>query len=214
MRARSFVSELRSELKQVNEQIEKHPYIKDAESGALPLERLKLFVENQYYIVHHDMRSLALMAGRASRDDEVNYFSRLGQGDLLAFRELIKLGEELGTPLRDFNEMRILPSAVAYTHYLAWLSLYAGTGEQVAAIIINLPVWGRACGRLAAALERRYNVTSTGFLRGFAEPPGWIEEEGIAILEKYLPDAEGRVRLAAKMIQSYELGFWDALYRG
>lgn len=63
-------------------------------------------------------------------------------------------------------------------------------------------------------MERRYNVTSTGFLRGFAEPPGWIEEEGIAILEKYLPDAEGRVRLAAKMIQSYELGFWDALYRG
>lgn len=214
MRARALVNSLRSELEVLNSKIENHPFLDEAEKGRLPLDRLRLFVENQYYIVQHDMRSLALMASRAQQADEVDYLSRLQKGDLMAYQELLKLGEEIGTPLREFSEMRILPGAAAYTHYLAWLALYAGTGEQVAAIIVNLPVWGRACGRLASALESRYGVRSTGFLRGFATPSSWIEEEGEHIIERYLPGSEKNIRQAAKMIQAYELGFWDSIYSG
>ncbi|MEM0382041.1 MAG: TenA family transcriptional regulator [Nitrososphaerota archaeon] len=214
MRGRAFIEELRRELQELNRRVEEHPYLSEAEGSLLPKKKLRLFVENQYYIVYHDLRSLALMVSRASNSDEAEYLSRLQEGDLMAFQQLIKLGEELEVPFRGLSGLRILPAAVSYTHYLAWLALYASTAEQVAALIVNLPVWGQACGRLASALKKNYSVKSTGFLDAFAQPPAWIEEEGARIIERYLPGVEERARMAARMIQSYELSFWDAIYSG
>lgn len=212
--AHSLVSAVRRELEDVNKRVENHPYLIDAEKGALPRHRLKLFVENQYYIVYHDLRSLSIMVSRASTHQEAEYLSRLQGGDIEAFRELLKLGEELDAGFRQFHEMSILPQAVSYTHYLAWLSIYGATVEHVAALIVNLPVWGRACSRLASALRNRYGIKSLGFLEAFSNIPSWVEEEGKMIIENYLPAAENRVRNVAKMIQAYELGFWDSIYSG
>ncbi|GBC71069.1 hypothetical protein HRbin02_00847 [Candidatus Calditenuaceae archaeon HR02] len=214
MRGRDLIENLRRELEALNRRIENHPFLTEAERGLLPKEKLRLFVENQYYIVYHDLRSLAVMVSRASHPDEADYLSRLKQGDLAAFQTLLKLGEELKAPFKEFSELRVLPGAVAYTHYLAWLALYGGICEQVAALVVNLPVWGRACGRLASALRENYGVRSTDFLDAFANPPSWIEEEGGRILERYMPGMEARARLVSRMIQSYELGFWDSLYSG
>ncbi|MEM2237612.1 MAG: hypothetical protein QXR26_04555 [Candidatus Caldarchaeum sp.] len=214
MRGQEFIQGLREELRELNRRVEEHPFLTEAEKGILPKERLKLFVENQYYIVYHDLRSLALMVTRASNPDEAEYFSKLQQGDLMAFQQLVKLGDELGVPFKGLSGLRILPAAVSYTHYLAWLGLYAGAAEQVTALTVNLPVWGRACGRLASSLVKNYNIKSTGFLDAFTHPPAWVEEEGVRIIERYLPDAEERARSAARMIESYELSFWDAVYSG
>lgn len=214
VRGFDLIEKLRRELEALNRRIENHPFLTEAEKGVLPREKLRLFVENQYYIVYHDLRSLAVMVSRVSHTDEAEYLSRLQQGDLAAFQTLIRLGEELKAPLREFSELNISPWAVAYTHYLAWLALYGSVGEQVSALIVNLPVWGRACEKLSSALRKNYGVRSTDFLDAFANPPGWIEEEGGRILERYMPGIEARARLVSRMIQSYELGFWDSLHGG
>ncbi|MEM0481339.1 MAG: TenA family transcriptional regulator [Nitrososphaerota archaeon] len=214
MRGRNLIEGLRRELETLNRRIEHHPFLNEAEKGLLSREKLKLFIENQYYIVYHDLRSLAVMVSRATHPDEADYLSRLQLGDLTAFQALLRLGEELEVPFREFSELRVMPGAVAYTHYLAWLALYGVVGEQVAALVVNLPVWGRACERLSSSLRKNYGIRSTEFLDAFANPPGWIEEEGGRILERYMPGIEARARLVSRMIQSYELGFWDSIYGG
>lgn len=213
MRGRAFIQGLREELRELNRRVEEHPFLTKAEKGILPKEKLKLFVENQYYVVYHDLRSLALMVSRASNPDEAEYFSKLQQGGLMAFQQLVKLGDELEVSFKGLSGLRILPAAVSSTHYLAWLGLYAGAAEQVTALTVNLPVWGRACGRLASGMVKNYNIKFTG-LDAFTHPPAWVEEEGVRIIGRYLPDAEERARLAARMIESYELSFWDAVYSG
>ena len=214
MDAASFLNQVRLELGAVNKRVEEHPLLAEAERGALPLDTIKLFVENQYYIVHHDLRSLSLMVSRASDEFEINYLQKLQQGDAAAFKELKKLGAEIGAPLTEFPKLRIIPAAVSYTHYLAWLALYGNTGEQVFALIVNLPVWGSACSRLGNALREKYGIKNTGFLDGFASLPEWLEEDGLLIIERYLAASRDRMRMIAKIIQSYETSFWDAVHKG
>ena len=214
MDGREFLERVREELQEVNKRVEKHPMLLEAERGVLPVEAIRRFVENQYYIVHHDIRSLSLMVCRAGDELEVRYLNGLLQGDVVAFEELKKLGAEVGAPPRELHRLNILPAAVSYTHYLAWLALYGNTGEQVFAIIVNLPVWGAACARLGRALRERYGVRSTGFLDTFANLPSWVEENGAEIVSRYLPSSAERMRMAARLIQSYEESFWNSVYRG
>ncbi|MCX8201410.1 MAG: TenA family transcriptional regulator [Candidatus Caldarchaeum sp.] len=212
MLSRKLLDETRSELAPLNKSVLNHPLLADAESGRLPLDSVKLFVENQLYIVHHDIRSLAVMAAKTNSYDEASYFTKLQNGDAQAFTLLLKMAEELN--IKDVSNPRISPDAVAYTHYLAWLALYANPGEQAFALIVNLPVWGAACGRLAKALKQSYAVKNVDFLEFFSETPAWVEEEGLGIVEKYLTSPHNRFKTIAKTIQRYESMFWDAVHRG
>jgi len=214
MDASSFLNEVRRELEDVNKQVKEHAMLVEAEEGRLPADRIRLFVENQYYIVHHDIRSISLMVSRAGDELEAKYLSKLQQGDLTAFEELKKLGEEVGAVLTSFPKLRIIPEAVSYTHYLAWLALYGNTGEQVFALIVNLPVWGYACARLGRALKEKYSIRNVGFLEAFANLPTWVEEDGLGIIGRYLPESGERMRMVARVIQRYEAAFWDAVYKG
>lgn len=209
MLSRKLLDETRSELEPLNESVRNHPLLADAESGRLPLDVVKLLVENQLYIVHHDIRNLAIMTAKTTSHDEASYFTKLQNGDLQAYDLLLKMAEEL-----NISNPRISPNAVAYTHYLAWLALYANPGEQAFAVIVNLPVWGAACGRLAKALKQNYAVKNVGFLEFFSETPAWVEEDGLKIVEKYVAASRQRMKTIAKTIQRYEAMFWDAVYRG
>ncbi|MEM0440211.1 MAG: hypothetical protein QW463_01235 [Candidatus Caldarchaeum sp.] len=211
MNAKQFLDETRNNLKPFNRRIINHPLLMEVEKGELSIDKIKLFAENQHYIVHHDIRSIALMVSRSVTGFEAEYFTALQNGDLAAFKELKKLMEELGVV---HSKLRILHEAVAYTHYLAWLSLYATPGEQAFALIVNLPVWGEACRKLSHALKTKYGVKNTGFLDFFEKTPEWVENDGLKIVEGYLPSSAERMKTIAKLIQGYELMFWDAIYKG
>ena len=214
METAAFLRKIRGELADLNRRITEHPYLLEAEKGTLSKGKLRRFVENQFYVVHHDARSLAQMVHRSRGSVEAQYFTKLLQGDLAAFEQLQALGGELGVTFTEFHRLKLLPEATAYTHYLAWLSVFANPGEQAFAIIVNLPVWGTACSRLGRALRERYGLRRTGFLDAFATLPDWVEAEGLEIVGSYLPGSGPRMRLIGRMIQAYEKSFWDAVYGG
>ncbi len=212
MGSKELLNGVRKELEVINQRIVNHPYILDAERGELSKDKLKTFVKQQYYIVSYDARSLALMVQRSQNSKEANYFSKVMQGDLIALKNLLELAGELGLNISALEEAEILPEAVVYTHYISWLSLYASPGEQAFALVVNLPVWGSGCARLGKALREKYAIKKTAFLDAFGSLPAWIEEEASDIIKAYLPQFEARMRATAKLIQAYELGFWDAIY--
>ena len=201
---------LRSELRPLNEYILNHPYVRNAEQRMLSMALIKEFVVNQLYIVPHDLRALAHTLSRASFRDEVEFFKVLVDGDYRAFKELIKLAEELGINVdRPPNPK---PGAVTYTHYLSWLALNGTLGDVAVALVVNLPVWGSNTSRLAKALRENYGIKSIGFLEAFRGPYDELERMAYPIIERYL-DMD-RYRLVSRMIQAYERMFWDSIYSG
>ena len=206
--ARDIIEELRNEIRVQNEEILNHPFVEEALKGSLPLDKIKMFVKNQLYIVFHDMKSLAHLISRSKAMDEVEFFSTLYLGDKEAFGALLELARELGVQTVSFEEVD--PGAVAYTHYLSWLSLHATLGEAAIALVINLPVWGSNTKKLSIALREKYGISKTRFLDIFAGPYDDLEKKSYPLIERYY-NLE-RYRSVVRFIQYYEKMFWDSLY--
>ncbi len=212
MKALSLLKEVRDHLAPLNKRILSHRYILEAETGQLALAQVRAFALNQYYIVSYDIRSLSLMLARSVTAEEAVFFKGVLDGDLAGLGELVKLADSLGLSRQELEAGNVTPEAAAYTHYLAALAGFAQPGEQAMALIVNLPVWGANCVRLAAALRNRYHVTETGFLDIFASPLEEAERSAAAVMENYLPQRKEPMQQAARLVQAYELMFWDGIY--
>ena len=208
----TILEKTRSWLAPLNKRILEHPYIAEAERGTLTLDKVKAFVANQYYIVSHDARSLAFMVSKSTCREEFEFFNFILKGDAEALPLLIKMAEDLGMTLSDLEEYSPIPAAVAYAHYLTTLAHFALPGEQALALVVNLPVWGSNCRRLSRALREKYEMEETSFLDLFAQPMTEVEEKALSIISRYSYE-EKRMRSVAKLIQAYELMFWDGIYR-
>ena len=209
----SILDEIRSWLAPLNKRILNHPYISEAEKGDLPLGKVEAFVANQYYIIDHDARSLALMASRSKSVDEFEFFNTILNGDAEALPLLIKMSTALGWGLRDLDDYTPIPEAVVYSHYLTSLAHFASPGEQAMALIVNLPVWGSNCKRLSRALKDNYGMEETSFLDIFARPMAESEEAALSVINRYLNEKKC-MRKAARLVQAYELMFWNGIYGG
>ena len=207
MKASNFIADLRQKMAKENEKILNHRLVKEAEGGSLNPVKLKIFAIQQHYIISYDLRSLATMLARSTSRDEADFFYMLVTGDNEASKQLQTLSVELGLS-EDIKSSKLLPRAVVYTHYLAWLANYANPGEQAAALTVNLPVWGSACRRLGYALKEKYHIKNTGFFELFSGPYDAIDEAAARITDRYASSMER----CARFIQRYELMFWDSIY--
>ena len=108
-----------------------------------------------------------------------------------------------------------LPGAFAYSAFVAWLSLYASEAEFVGAFLINLPVWGANCGRMAEVLQREYRLAEAdvAFFTLFANAPPGFEERAATVVAEGLDQGvhQDQIRRAAALLQGYELLFWDTM---
>ncbi|MGC9153360.1 MAG: TenA family transcriptional regulator [Vulcanisaeta sp.] len=209
---REFLERVRKNLEQLNNVILNHPLIKDAEEGKLPINVIKAFITNQWYIVNHDLRSLAMALGRTRTIEELEFFKMLLDGDYNALHELMKLMKELNIEPRDPLMLEIIPEAVQYTHYLAWLANYASPQEFALAIIVNMPVWGQNVARLGNSLRNKYGIREIGFFEVFKGPFNELEDRALSLARNIDDASLVRAMNMAYTIQIYEKAFWDAIY--
>ncbi|MEZ0290844.1 MAG: TenA family transcriptional regulator [Sulfolobales archaeon] len=195
-----IIERLRVELKDLNEKI------LNAKSVTNPnTDVLRNFVINQLYIVPNDLSALSIAMSRARDSLERRFVKYLIDGDYNALESLYRLAEELKI---EFSWDRVNPAAVAYTHFLSWLALNGSTGDLAVALIINLPVWGANCLRLAE-WAKSAGVKNTQFLELFAGPYEELERLAEEIALRYLDWS--RYRFIARAIQYYEYMFWDSI---
>ena len=212
MEPREILESIRKALEPLNEAILNHPLIKDAEEGRLPMSTVRAFAMNQWYIVNHDLRSLAIALSRTRNITELEFMKMLLDGDYNALHELMKLMRELGIETKDPLMLEIIPEAVQYTHYLAWLANYADIKEFALAIIVNMPVWGQNVARLGNALRSKYGVREVGFFEAFKGPFTELENRALEVVRGINEQSIARARNMAFIIQNYEKAFWDAIY--
>jgi len=124
--------------------------------------------------------------------------------------------------LRKYVSSGLLSSrAQAYPSFWARLALRGDRAIGAAAVAVNFPAWGRACGLLRDAMVARgASDAAVGFLAFFAAPIPNLDEMAAAVLDAEWaelpePQAEARyaeVATAVRLLQEYELGFWDAVH--
>jgi len=157
------------------------------------------------------VRSVAHLVSRFGSD----FFLDVLAGERVAFEALGPFASALGMRSVELEEYEPLPGAHAYAAFTAWLAAYASDAEVAAAYLVNFRAWGENCGRLSRALTDRYGLSTeqVRFFDLFAEPAPAFEERAPAIitagLKRGVPPQ--LVRRAARLLQGYELLYWDTL---
>ncbi|MBI3781158.1 MAG: hypothetical protein HY278_08905 [candidate division NC10 bacterium] len=210
-----LVDAVRQELEPIDARILTHPYLQALDAGRIGRERLQLFATQQSHIIESDLRSVALMVARASSERSRGFFIELLEGERAALQALRSFAAAIGTAPSTLAEGEPLPGAFAYSAFVAWLSLYASEAEFAGAFLINLPVWGANCGRMAEALRRgcRLAEADVAFFTLFATAQPGFEERAATVVAEGLGRGvrQDQVRRAAALLQGYELLFWDTL---
>jgi len=209
-----LIEKIRSDLKPVDERILGHPYLRALDEGRVPLDSLKMFAGQQHHIISSDLRSIALILSREGMRPSRHFLMKVLQGEAAAMDALHAFAETLALKISDLDSFEPLPSAHAYCAFVAWLSLYGSDAELAGALLVNFPAWGANCGRMRAALREKYGFAPLAltFFDLFADMPSF-EQEAVAIVQNALDRGISAqlIHRAARMLQGYELMFWDAM---
>jgi hypothetical protein len=210
--AAEVVDGIRAELQPVRQRLLAHPYVRAVEERRLDLAQLRPFVGEQFLIISSDLRSVAHLVSRFGSD----FFLDVQEGERAALRALPALANAVGMSEQDLLVYEPQPGAHAYATYMAWLAAYASDAEVAAAYAVNFEAWGQNCGRLAGALRAGYALggDQLAFLDLFAEPAHGFEERALQVVAAGLARGvpERLLRRAPRMLQQYELLYWDTLY--
>ena len=215
--ARQLIAETRAQLKPVEERFLAHPYLAAVEDGRIPREKLRLFAGEQYYIINSDLRSIALVVNRHAHLPSRDYLLGALQGEAGARDALLAFAQALAMSEDDLRSYDPLPGCQAYPAYVAWLALYGSDADFAAAFLVNLAAWGAVCARMSAALKAKYGLASAdvAFFDLFAQPAPQFEADSLRVIQDGLDrgvDAQAVAR-AARLIQAYELMYWDSLHQ-
>ena len=215
--AKALLEGIRQDLQTVTEQLLHHPYVQALEEGKIGREKLRLFAGEQYSIIASDLKSVAYLLSRFGSAPSRDFFLGILQGERAAWDALLTFADALGLSEAQLSEHEPLAGAHAYTCYMAWLALYGSEAEIAGAYLVNFPAWGRNCGRLSGILKERFGLgqKEVAFFDLFASPPTSFEPDALSIIQQGLDRGiePSLIQRAARLLQAYELMYWDTLYR-
>ena len=215
--AKTLLNEIGKELQPVKDQLLRHPYVQALEEGKIGRESLRLFAGEQYNIIASDLKSVAYLVSRFGSAPSRDFFLGILQGERAAWDALLTLAHALGLSEIQLRDHESLPGAHAYTCYMAWLALYGSDAEVAAAYLVNFPAWGDNCGRISRILKERFGLgeKEVAFFDLFASSPATFETSALNVIQQGLDcGIEPRlIRRAARLLQAYELMYWDTLYK-
>jgi len=212
--ARELIETIRTELRPLHEKIISHRYVGAVESAKVSRQALAAFAAQQHHIIASDLRSIAMLLARHGDRPSRPFLLNVLQGENNAFEALTKFARELGISDEATRGSEPIPAAFAYSAFLAWLGMYGSDAEMAGALSLNFAAWGINCGRMSAALKASYGLKpdAVAFFDLFANlPPGG--DAAVTViqggLDRGVPAA--LIARAARMLQSYELMYWDAM---
>ncbi len=165
-----FIDDLQRNLSSIVDTTIYHPYIQELEKKQISKDKLEIFVCEQFHIIANDKRNFAFMISKTSNDTASKLFIDCLNAELKALENLMVFAEAL-----DINEIKLesyepLSGCQTYTNYLTKLAVYGSDVEILAALVIDLPVWGNNCGKMSYILQENYGFArkSCMFLDNFA----------------------------------------------
>jgi TENA/THI-4/PQQC family protein len=213
--ATDLLESLEEPLAPVEEAIRSHRVLAALAAGEVPKERLRAVAGEQRRILASDRRSFAQLAARFPAAPAGDFFLGMAQGEGQALGLLDGYIAWLGVDEAWLRAYEPDPRAQAYPAYVAWLALNGSSSAVALAFQANLAAWGHNCGAVAGALRDAYGAgdEAVAFFEFFATPPPDFEAGTLAVVQAGLDAGEDptEARHAARLLQAYELLFWDAL---
>ena len=143
------------------------------------------------------------------------FFLGIAEGEGLALHKLNGLRDWLGPTDAELRVYQPHSGTQAYRAFVAWLALNGSRADVVLAFVSNVVVWGDNYDPVAAALRDAYGAddAAVAFFDFFANPPAGFAARALAVPEEGLAGGDSPVsaRSASRLLQAYELSFWDAL---
>jgi thiaminase len=198
---------VRAELAPVERSLADHRYLAELEAGRVPLESLRVFAGEQRAIIASDRNSFEHLAHRFPEPPTGEFFREMAAGEAEALQLLGRFAAAVGLG----GEYEPLAGCQAYSAYVAWLALNGSPADVVLAFLANLETWGGSCARMRDALRPAYGDDAVAFFEFFAQTPQDFEERALAIVATGEPSS---ARRAARLLQAYELLYWDTLAHG
>jgi thiaminase len=215
VRAGDLLDDVCAALAPVEEAIRSVRFLDALAAGSVREEGLHAMAGEQRRIIASDRRSFARLAARFPSSPARGWLESMEQGEEAALALLDGYAGWLALDEEWFSGYEPDPRAQAYPAFVAWLALNGSVGAVTVAFLANLAAWGENCARVAASLRDAYGAgdEAVAFFEFFAAPPSGFREDTLAVAQAGLDggDDPREIRRAARMLQAYELQFWDAL---
>lgn len=187
--------------------------------GRLPAARLADLAGEEYWIGDSDRRSFLHLAARFPQAPAADFFLGLAASETPARTMLLRYASALGLTEQDLRAYEQKPGCQAYASHVAWLALNGSQSDACLALVANFAAWGSYCGEVAGGLRRHYglNDQDVEFFDFFATPAPEVEQLA-SVVARHSLGAAGTLpdstRRHARLIQAYELMFWNTLAEG
>ena len=212
--AKELVKKIRMDLRPLDDTILGPPYIMALNEGKIPRDSLRTFAGQQYHIITSDLRSIASLLSRHGLLPSRPWLLSVLQGEAAALDALLTFAKKLSMNESDLKTFEPIPAAYAYCTYVAWLGMYGSDGELAGALLVNFAAWGANCGKMSKALQEHYGLTKeeVAFFELFSQMPPF-EKQVLEVIQGALNRGiePALVHRAARMLQAYELMFWDVM---
>lgn len=213
--ARDLLESIRAETAATEAAIRSHRWLEALERGDVPRASLQAFAGEQWSILHADRRSFAQLAARFPAAPAGDLFLELAEGEGHALAPLLAFADAVGFDVDTVRAYEPRPACQAYSAYVAWLALNGSRADVTLAFVANLDAWGESCLRMSGALPREYGLADEAvtFFAYFSAPPPEFEQRALIVAGQGLEngDSPDRARRAARLLQAYELMYWDGL---
>ena len=145
-----------------------------------------------------------------------HYFDMMLNSAIEASDALVLLAQTLGMTEEFLETYETDPDALGYGFYVSSLATHASLAEIVAGLGVNFPLWGANCQKMSKVLRQHYgfSASQTRFFDIFAEASSSTDEETIIKAISLGLEAgvsQEKIARSVRLIQGYELRFWDAM---
>lgn len=212
-KARRLVAQIRADLAGVEDEIRNVPFMSEIEAGTASVEQIAAVVAEEYSIIRSDLNSFQQMAARWD-NAQSQFFAGLAFGETLAQPLVLDFAATVGLTEADLAAYEPRPKGQTYPSRVAWIASNADRASAAASFLVNFGVFGENMARVRDALINVYGFTpaQVGFFSFFAEPIPGFEEDALEVIAAGLREGAcpRDVRRSARLLQAYELDFWEA----
>jgi hypothetical protein len=216
--AAELLERLREPLASVEQAIRSHRFLGALGAGRVPARALRAIAGEQRRIIASDRRSFAQLAARFPEPPAGDFFLSMSQGEGEALGLLDGYIAWLEIDEDWLHAYEPDPRAQSYPAYVAWLALNGTSSAVALAFLANLAAWGANCAAVADALRDAYDATdeAVAFFEFFAVAPPGFRERTLAVVQAGLDAGDDPLEASrgARLLQAYELQFWNALADG
>lgn len=194
-----------------------NPLVPLIAAGEAPREVFAALALEQHHIIPADRRSFLHLADRAGLQPAVTAFFRfLAEGETEALHRLMFLTTACGLDEKAVRAYEPRPGCQAYPAYAAWLALGAEPVDAVVALTANFAAWSDYCATVSRAMRDHYGFDdqACAFFDFFATPSPEADELSLAAVTSGLDTgllSEPTAHRYGRLLQSYELMFWETL---